>query len=194
MNLQPESKPDDQADPHSPSRSDELTRLLAEYDAAQRYSLALVDGLEPDQISWRPNENSSAMAWHLGHQAAVNHYMVRNLTAAEVSFDQDFDALFDSATPEPGRGDLPPLDEIVDYRRAIAASTRSVVGRITAGDVGAPAQLTLIADGLLRAVINHEYQHAKWVGEVRASMIDGPLPTPDSTGLIEVEGYWMVGT
>ncbi len=170
-----------------------LSDLLTEYAVAQSYSLALVDGLAEDQVAWRPNENSSAMAWHLGHQGAVNHYMVRNLTAAEVSFDPELDAVFDSATPEPGRGSLPSLETILDYRESIAASTRSVIARIAAGDVGAPTQLSAIADGLLRAVINHEYQHAKWIGEVRDTMVDSPAPTPGSDRLVSVEGYWMVG-
>lgn len=170
-----------------------LTALLTEYDRAQFYSLALIEGLDASQIAWRPNQSSSAIAWHLGHQGAVNHYLVRNLTAAEVSFDVGFDKVFDSATPELGRGNLPSLDEIVGYRTNIASSTRNVITRIGAGDVGAPQQLAAIADGLLRAVINHEYQHAKWIGEVRSTMTDEPAPSPASDGLVQVDGYWMLG-
>lgn len=169
-----------------------LPDLLDELDHAQSWSLALVDGLTPEQVAWRPNEDSSAMAWHLGHQAVVTHFMVRNLTAAEVTFNAAFDAVFDSATPEPGRGGLPALEEIVGYREQIAASTRATVTRIATGDVGAPQQLDLIASAMMRAIINHEYQHAKWVGEVRATMIDGPLPAPASTRLVQVEGYHML--
>jgi hypothetical protein len=170
-----------------------LGELLVEYEAAQRHSLALVDGLDESQVAWRPHENSSPIAWHLGHQAAVNHYMVRNLTAAEVTFNADFDAVFDSATPEPERGELPSLEEIVGYRTGIAQSTRAVIKRIDSGDVGAPKQLALIGDALMRAVINHEYQHSTWIREVRDGMIDTPAPAPGSDRLVNVEGYWMVG-
>ncbi|NND76280.1 MAG: DinB family protein [Ilumatobacter sp.] len=170
-----------------------LPDLLAEHAAAQAYSLALVDDLTADELAWRPHEHSSPIAWHLGHQAAVNHYLVRNLTAAEPSFDADLDAVFDSATPEPARGGLPPLAEIVAYRDAIAGSTREVITRIGDAQVGAPAQLARIADRLMRAVIDHEYQHAKWVEEVRATMRDDPAPGPASTQLVAVEGYWMLG-
>jgi hypothetical protein len=170
-----------------------LDELLNEYAAAQRYSLALVEGLDHSQVMWRPHSDSSAIAWHLGHQAAVNHYMVRNLTAAEASFNPKFDAVFDSATPEPMRGSLPTLEEILGYRRSIATSTRAVVERIADGDVGAPEQLALIADGLLRAVINHEYQHATWIREVRETMLGGAAPSPESSRLVDVEGYWMIG-
>ncbi len=169
-----------------------LSVLLNEYDLSTSYSLALVEGLDSDNLHWRPDENSSAIAWHLGHQGAVGHFMLRNLTAAEVSFNKDFDAVFDSATPEPGRGSLPPIDEIIGYRRSVSESVHSVIGRIDAGDVGAPEQLHLIATGLMCAVVNHEYQHAKWVGEVRDTMIDTPLPTPGSDRLIDVDGYWMI--
>lgn len=169
-----------------------LVDLLEEYDAASTFSLALADGLDPTDLFWRPNTESSSMAWHLGHQGAVSHYMLRNLTAAEVTFNADFDAVFDSATPEPGRGELPPIDEIIDYRKAISESVHKTIAKIDQGDVGAPEQLNLIATGLMQAVINHEYQHAKWVGEVRETMTTQPSPVPASTNLVNVEGYWMV--
>lgn len=171
----------------------DLISLLAEYDTARHHSLSLIDGLAPGQVSWRPNENSSAIAWHLGHQAAVNHYMVRNLTAAQVTFNATFDRVFDSATPEPERGDLPKLEEIIGYRHVIAASTHTAVGLIAEGAVGAPAQLGLIAQGLLRAIIDHEYQHAKWIDEVRSTMLSAPSRPPESDHLVQVEGYWMLG-
>ena len=169
-----------------------LSDLLDEFDAAQAYSLALVGGLTAEQVVWRPNADSSAISWHLGHQGAVAHYMVRNLTAAEVSFDPGFDSVFDSATPEPERGNLPPLEEIIAYRESIASSTRRVVERIEQGDVGAPEQLALVARGLLTSVVNHEYQHAKWIGEVRSTMLDAALAIPSSQRLDEIDGYWML--
>ncbi len=176
-----------------PTNSRTLPQLLDLYDRAQSYSLALIKDLEPQQIHWRPNEQSSAIGWHLGHQAAVNHYLVRNLTSAEPSFNPKFDSLFDSATTEPERGDLPPLEEIRQYRSQIANSTHRITTRISEGDVGAPHQLSRIADGLLHAVINHEYQHAAWIKEVRDTMVSNPAPHPGDPHLIDVDGYWMVG-
>ena len=169
-----------------------LEDLLNEYELARTYSHDLVAVLDPDQIAWRPHANSSAIGWHLGHQAAVNHYLVRNLTAAEPSIDKRFDALFDSATPEPDRGDLPSLDDIFDYRETVAARTVSTMGRIIDGDVGAPEQLALVAEGLLRALIHHEYQHDAWILEVRETLTDAPAPVPGSERLAAVEGYWML--
>lgn len=171
-----------------------LGELVEEHRLAQAYSMSLVRGLDAEQIAWRPNEDSSAIGWHLGHQGAVNHYMVRNLTAAEVTFDEAFDKVFDSATPEPYRGKIPSLEEIVAYRQAIADSTAGVMERIGNWDVGAPAQLERVALRLMCSVIDHEYQHAKWIGEVRTSLIDKPAPTPTSKAVIEVDGYWMIAT
>jgi len=169
-----------------------LQDLTEELAHAQAWSMALAKPLTAEQIAWRPDQNSSAIGWHLGHQGVVAHFMMRNLTAAEASFNPAFDALFDSATSEPARGDLPALDEIGEYRMQIAASITSVMERIATGAVGAPAQLAVIAAGLMYAVINHEYQHAKWVGEVRSSMIGQPLPKPESDRLSSVDGYWML--
>ncbi len=166
-----------------------LTDLLAELSIARHHSLALITDLDADQIAWRPHDDSSAIGWHLGHQAAVEHYMVRNLTAAQPSFDLALDRLFDSATPERDRGSLPAVDGLLAYRTAIASSTERTIGRIIAGDVGAPAQLRIVAAGLLRALTIHEYQHATWIAEVRAGLTDAPTPTPDSTDLIEIDGY-----
>lgn len=172
--------------------ADELHAVLDEYHAARAYSLALVEALTPVDISWRPDENSSAIAWHLGHQAAVNHYMMRNLTAAEPSINATFDALFDSATPERARGALPALAWILDYRHAIGARTAETVDRIADGGVGAPAQLALVARGVLTAVVNHEYQHAKWIDEVRSTLTGVVSPTPTSDALRLVDGYYVL--
>ena len=82
----------------------ELQALLYEYDRARTYTDELWKDLTPDEVTWRPHENSSAIGWHLGHQAHVAHFMIRNLTAAEPSPDPELDALMDSAQPEKFRG------------------------------------------------------------------------------------------
>ena len=169
-----------------------IRALLDEFDAARAYSESLVAPLDPDQVAWRPHEQSSAIGWHLGHQAAVAHYLVRNLTAAEPSLDPELDRLFDSATSEPGRGELPSLDATLDYRARTAEFVERAISRIVDGDVGAPEQLRLVADGLMRAVIHHEYQHATWIREVRDTFTDVPAPTPGSERLGLIEGYYVL--
>jgi len=170
-----------------------LTDLLVEYDRALDHTRSLVADLTPDEIVWRPHEQSSAIGWHLGHQAAVAHFMVRNLTAAEPSIDTELDALMDSATAEPDRGALPEIGRIADYRDAVAERVRFNVERIDRGDVGAPAQLRVIAGGLITAVINHEYQHSQWIGEVCVEAHGRELPpAPTSELLTVIDGYTIL--
>jgi hypothetical protein len=166
-----------------------LDALLDEYRRVRAWSLALTRDLDADQIAWRPHDDSSAIGWHLGHTGAVNHYLVRNLTAATPSLDEGLDRLFDSATVEPARGALPPLARILAYREAVAAFTETTIARIAAGDVGAPEQLAIIAEGLLTAAVNHEYQHDRWITEVRADLgVPAAPPVPGERCEL-VEGY-----
>ncbi len=170
-----------------------LADLLVEYDRALAYTADLWSDLTIEEVRWRPNPESSAIGWHLGHQPAVAHFLVRNLTAAEVSIDPELDALMDSATPEPDRGALPELDRLASYRDEVAERLRFRVGNIDSGQVGAPNQLRMVAHTLLVATINHEYQHDKWVGEVRHDQFGKDLPPePTSDRLSLVDGYVVV--
>lgn len=171
-----------------------IPQLLVEHDRAVAYTDALWADLTEAEVHWRPSEQSSAIGWHLGHQAAVSHYMVRNLTAAEPPIDEELDRLMDSATPEPDRGDLPDLARLRDYRRTATERLHLRIGNIAKGDVGAPAQLEYIAVGLLLAVTNHEYQHSQWIGEVRSRDLGHALPERPLSELIsEIDGYLVVG-
>jgi hypothetical protein len=169
-----------------------LDDLRTEYDTARRHTHRIVEGLDDTEVLWRPHPDSSAIGWHLGHVAAVNHFMLRNLTAAEPSLDPRSDRVFDSALPEPQRGDLPGLDDILAFRETVAGRTHQTLSRIAAGAVGAPQQLNLIAVTMLTAIINHEYQHGKWMEEVRTTLGGAPVAPPESPRVVSVEGYWLV--
>lgn len=170
-----------------------LPDLLAEYDRAHAYTDELWRDLSPDEVVWRPHPNSSGIGWHLGHQAHVAHFMMRNLTAAEPSPDPELDGLMDSANPEEFRGALPTIDRLADFRRTVAERVHARVGDIAAGHVGAPDQLTIIAGHMLTAIINHEYQHDQWISEVRSQDLGHPLPeAPTSDRLSRVDGYLLL--
>jgi len=174
--------------------SPSVPELLAEYDRALAYTDELWLDLKPDEVRWRPHEQSSAIGWHLGHQAAVAHFMVRNLTAAEPSPDADLEPLMDSATPEQGRGDLPDLGRLADFRIKVAEPVHARLGNIAARNVGAPVQMQIIGATLLVAVINHEYQHSQWIAEVRSRDLGHALPArPTSDVICELDGYLVVG-
>jgi hypothetical protein len=171
-----------------------LPELIEEYDRALAYTDALWLDLPPDEVNWRPTAEFSPIGWHLGHQAAVAHFMVRNLTAAEPSPDPGLDGLMDSATPESARGQLPDAARLAAFRSAVADRVRFRIDNIDRGEVGAPAQLRVIATTMMTAVINHEYQHSQWVGEVRTEHLDHSLPErPKSALLSEIDGYLVIG-
>ncbi len=178
--------------PSVPTR-DRIEALLVEYDRALSHTDDLWMDLRVDEVHWRADEESSGIGWHLGHQPAVAHFMVRNLTAAEPSPDPDLDRLMDSATPPRERGDLPDLDRLASYRATVAERVRFRIGEIAAGNVGAPEQLGLVGVGLLAAVINHEYQHSTWIAEVRREVHGREIPPlPTSPLLRIVDGYTVV--
>ncbi|NUP45616.1 MAG: DinB family protein [Streptomyces sp.] len=167
--------------------------LLREYDRARAYTDDLWRDLTPDEVTWRPHENSSAIGWHLGHQAHVAHFMIRNLTAAEPSPDPELDALMDSANPEKFRGALPTVTRLTEFRETVAERVHARLGDIASGRVGAPAQLTIVAAHLLTSLINHEYQHDQWISEVRSGSLGHALPPdPDSEHLRRIDGYLVV--
>lgn len=169
-----------------------LRDLLDEYDLARAWTEQLTADLDDATLFWRPSDESSAIAWHLGHQAAVNHFLIRNLMSAEPSPDPDLDAAFDSATPEADRGDLPDRARLAAYRAAVGERTRAMVERIDQGAVGAPTQMPMIAAGVLVAAINHEYQHDAWVDEMRQLQGLAPGPVPGSGRVTMIDGYWVI--
>jgi uncharacterized damage-inducible protein DinB len=171
----------------------EVEALLREYDRARTYTDQLWKDLSPDEVTWRPEENSSAIGWHLGHQAHVAHFMVRNLTAAEPSPDPELDALMDSAQPERFRGALPTIERLTAFRETVAERVHARMNDIAGGRVAAPAQLALVATHLLTALINHEYQHDQWISEVRAGPLGHPLPPdPDTDQVSRLDGYLVL--
>ena len=170
-----------------------VAELLEEYERALAYTDALWLDLDRDELTWRPHELSSAIGWHVGHQAAVAHFMVRNLTAAEARLDPELDALMDSATPEPERGSAArpcPADRVPLPRRRSGPIPDD---RHPRRQRRRPEQLAVIATGLLTGVVNHEYQHDRWIGEVRAERLGRPLPQPPtSSRLGELDGYVVI--
>jgi hypothetical protein len=99
----------------------------------------------------------------------------------------------DSAQPEKFRGALPTVRRLTAFRDTVAERVHARIGDIAAGQVGAPAQLSIVATSLLTALVNHEYQHDQWIGEVRAGNLGHALPPdPTSDGLSRVDGYLVL--
>jgi hypothetical protein len=173
----------------------ELGELLDEYDRACAYTDTLWRDLSDREIYWRPRPDFSPIGWHLGHQAVVAHFMVRNLIAAEPSPDPDLEPIMDSANPEANRGDLPAPDRIANYRAAVVQRVHVRLRDIDQGQVGAPNQLRVVGQQLLVALINHEYQHDQWISEVRERHLGHLLPPrPASERLTKIDGYTVMVT
>lgn len=171
----------------------EVEALLREYDRARAYTDQLWKDLSPDEVTWRPHEDSSAIGWHLGHQAHVAHFMIRNLTAAEPSPDPELDGLMDSAQPERFRGALPTIERLTAFRATVADRVHARMNDIGGGRVAAPSQMAVIASHLLTALINHEYQHDQWIGEVRSGPLGRALPPDPDTGQVRrLDGYLVL--
>ena len=169
-----------------------LEILRDKYDRARRYTQSLYADLPEADVHWRPAPQSSGIGWHLGHQAAVNHFLLRNLLAAEPSLNPQFDALFDAVTPEEQRGTLPPLRAILTYREAIARRTHAHLEALLAGTRPAAQQATYALGALLVSLINHEYQHDCWVWEMRA-LLGREIPDVVwSRAVRQVDGYWVL--
>ncbi len=170
----------------------DLVSLREEYDLAQQYTESLYADLSEAEVQWRPAPKSSGIAWHLGHQAAVNHFLLRNLLEAEASLNPQFDALFDAANPEENRGNLPPLIEILAYRAAIARRTHAHIEALLAGKRKAAQQLATVIVPILVSLINHEYQHDCWVREVRAQLGRAKPDEVFSHRVRQIDGYWVL--
>jgi hypothetical protein len=171
----------------------DIKMLLREFDRARAYTDELWRDLDADEVIWRPHEESSAIGWHLGHQAHVAHFMIRNLTAAEPSPAPELEALMDSSQPERFRGALPTVERLREYRSAVAERVHARMGAIAAGQVQAPSQMNIVAAHLLTVLVNHEYQHDQWIGEVRAQNLGHALPAdPESDVVSRVDGYLVL--
>jgi hypothetical protein len=172
----------------------DLETMRHEYELARQHTLSLYQDLDEPTVMWRPSHQSSSIGWHLGHQAAINHHTLRNWINRDGSINPDFDRIFDAATEEIGRGWLPPLADIVAYREIVAARTLERIDEILTGDCRAPDQMRRVAVTMLAGLINHEYQHDCWVGEVRQALVGGELPDPVSTNpcLLHLDGYWVM--
>ncbi len=171
----------------------DLDELLEEYDRARAYTDMLWRDLPEAEVRWRPRPEFSPIGWHLGHQAAVAHFMVRNLTAAERSPAPDLEPMMDSANPEVHRGELPPLERIAGFRAAVGERVHFRLRDIDQKRVNAPEQLDVVGRHLLIALINHEYQHDQWICEVREAELGHGLPArPSSSRLTELDGYIVV--
>jgi hypothetical protein len=89
---------------------------------------------------------------------------------------------------------LPTIERLTAFRTKVAERVHARMTDIASGRVAAPAQPAIVATHLLTALVDHEYRHDQWIGEVRAGALGHPLPPdPDTAQVSRVDGYLVLG-
>jgi hypothetical protein len=123
-------------------------------------------GSQLEEVSWRPTPDSSAIGWHLGRARRSLHAG----TSAPPTSPGPAHALMDSASLNPA-AETCQLDQLAAFRRgrstrihALDDCHRRSRCRRT------PRSNRTVGRHLLTLLINHEYQHDRWIGEVRSDL------------------------
>lgn len=136
--------------------------LAERYGAVRDQTLALSEGLGPEDMVVQSMEDASPTKWHLAHTTwFFEQFILSDYLPDYSRFDPDFAFLFNSyyvgagprhARPRRGLLTRPPIDRVRDYRRRVDAAMQDLLARPeTAGN----ARLT----GLVTLGLNHEQQH-----------------------------------
>ncbi len=171
------------------------TPLANRYRQVRETSVALIDGLEPEDTVVQSMPDVSPTKWHLAH---VSWFFERFVLAPHVDdyrpFDDDFDFLFNSyyytagsmhARPKRGLLSRPTLAEILEYRAHVDAAMQSLLE--TSADN--PDVRTRVVLG-----IHHEQQHQElFLTDIKHVLSCNPLrPTYDSG--LQVSGTGSPGS
>jgi hypothetical protein len=170
-----------------------LLELLAEYARALAYTDSLRSDLTPDEVRWRPNELSSPIGWHLGHQATIAHFIMRNMGGVtEPSPAPDIEPMMDSTSPVLLRGQLPDLDRLIRLRTTVADRVQTRIATIAGGTGPGAAPMRSIGAALLISMINHEYHHDQWIAQVRSKGLGHELPDPPASEFLSAQDHFLV--
>ncbi len=121
-----------------------------------RANVMLVEGdvLRMEYRTSGYTEVEEALEWHRGEGSAGRAWDRGQTVIAPTD---------DAPLPTIDEGSF---DRIREYRSVVAERVHYRVGHIDDSALGVPSQLRVIASTLLIALINHEYQHSKWIGEL----------------------------
>ena len=140
--------------------TDAVARRL---DDARRRTLALVDGVAPEDLHRPLDPIMSPLVWDLGHIAAYEDLWCAHRLAGEPLLRPDLAAVYDAfETPRPARAGAGLLryDEALDHLEAVRARTLDVLDR------HGPCELHELA-------LRHELQHTE---TMRQALFLGGLP------------------
>ncbi len=182
-----------------PAKANTDPTLAARYRAVRATSLALTDGLEPEDTVVQSMPDVSPMKWHLAH---VSWFFERFVLGPNVDsyrpFDEDFDYLFNSyyhtagsmhARPQRGLLSRPTLARVLDYRRHVdAAMQQLLVDREDDEAIAAVATLGLNHEQQHQELMLTDIKHVFSVHPLRPAVYPG-LPQPASA---PVEAYAFI--
>lgn len=139
---------------------------VARFRRVRQQTLALCEGLEPEDMTVQSMPDVSPTKWHLAHTSwFFETFVLAPHAGAYRAFDPDYRYLFNSyyeavgpRHPRPARGLLsrPTVREIVRYRSHVDSAVAAWLGR--ADDAALNAALPLLELGL-----HHEQQHQELI-------------------------------
>lgn len=129
---------------------------------ARRYLLSLLKDLSPEELEWLgASETLSCIKWHAGHVALRERELLGALVPALAGTDSTRDACFGTEARTAVVLDFPPWSEIEDQ---LAASRR-----LSEALLQTLPEREGLRDIFLQ-VVNHEYEHARYVRRLRAEL------------------------
>jgi len=139
-----------------------LDRALDRYEDVRRFSMALCEGLEPEDLVVQSMADVSPTRWHLAHTTwFFETFVLSEHVSGYRRFHPQFDVLFNSyyeqvgpqhPRPERGRLSRPTVREILAYRESVDHSMRSL------GEVLGHDSAKRVAP-ILELGLQHEQQH-----------------------------------
>ncbi|MGD2084107.1 MAG: ergothioneine biosynthesis protein EgtB [Chromatiales bacterium] len=139
--------------------------LMGAYRSVRRASVALAEGLSPEDTTSQSMTDASPVKWHLAHTSwFFETFVLASADGAYRPFDERFRYLFNSyyntvgdQYPRPRRGLVtrPGLEEILAYRRHVDDG----MGRLLAREALADSALA----GIIEIGLHHEQQHQELI-------------------------------
>jgi gamma-glutamyl hercynylcysteine S-oxide synthase len=165
--------------------SSDAAQVLRALESARADTLALVAGLDEEQLERVHSPIMSPLAWDLGHIAAYEDLWLAHRYGGLELARPELASLYDAfETPRSVRGDVEALGprEARDYMAEVSARTADVLARRGAGD-----------GSLFEMVLRHELQHSETMRQTMA--IAGLLSEADMARMDEPledeHGGWL---
>lgn len=162
-----------------------LESALNQFQSARKYTLALIEGLTPDQWHWMPQPPVSHVAWQIGHLAVAQYGLMLFRQRGRLEVDSqlmsgEFRKLFMKGTnPHGDSKAYPEIDEILKVfqrvnaqviQEAEAFDPKSLDEPTDPPHAGPPTRL-----GSLLFAAHHEMLHNGQIGLLRRMMGLNPV-------------------